>query len=404
MSVDSRPELLFLCHRIPYPPDKGDKIRSYHWFRALAKRFRVHLAAFVDDPRDWQYREAVQALCASTLLLPLDSRRARLRSLSGLLRGEPLTLPYYRDRRLRAWIAELGEVTRVFVYSSAMAQYAQGPAFKNARRVIDFVDVDSDKWRQYAERRRGPMGMVYKREANRLEAFELAIARSWDASLFVSPAEADWFRARFGPGTERVSAVSNGVDSAWFNPELGFADPFPSDTLPLVFTGAMDYWANVDAVTWFVQEVWPRVRERVPSAAFHIVGSRPTTAVQALAGNGVVVTGRVPDVRPYLRHAHAVIAPMRIARGIQNKVLEGMAMARPVVVTPKGLEGIAAADGREVLVAEDAAGFARQVLRALQGETPELGKAARELVLRDYAWVDHCRRLVELVAGSTAVT
>jgi sugar transferase (PEP-CTERM/EpsH1 system associated) len=395
-------DLLFLCHRIPYPPDKGDKIRSYHWLRALASAYRVHLAAFVDDPADWVHRPQVEALCASCLLLPLRPAAAKLRSLMGLATGEPLSLPYYRDPRLARWLEELRSrrgIGRVVVYSSAMAQYAAKSEWAKARRVIDFVDVDSDKWRQYAQARRGPMRWVYAREAAKLETFDLAMARVFDASLFVSPVEAQWFRDRLGAGAERVTYVDNGVDAVFFDPGLAGSSPYPPGVRAVVFTGAMDYWANAEAVTWFCREVWPRVLAEEPRAVFYIVGSRPGEAVQALASEAVVVTGRVPDVRPYLGHADAVVVPMRIARGIQNKVLEGMAMARPVIVSSKGLEGISARHGQEVLVADEAEDVSRCLCDVLRHGAHGVGLAARETVRRDYAWEGNARRLLDLVEG-----
>lgn len=400
---NERPDLLFLCHRIPFPPDKGDKIRSLRWLRALSGDYRVHLAAFVDDPADWAYREEVEAMCASCLLVPLNPLAAKLRSLRGLVTGEALSLPYYRDARVTRWLRALDarfDISYVFVYSSAMAQYALAQAFSGARRVIDFVDVDSDKWRQYAQGMSGPMGWVYAREADRLESFDLDVAHRFDASLFVSPAEADWFRDRLGSGGERVTYVNNGVDASYFDPGLECQTPYPAASPAVVFTGAMDYWANADAVTWFCREVWPLIRADLPRAVFYIVGSRPTPSVQALASDDVVVTGRVPDVRPFLSHAAAVVAPMRIARGIQNKVLEGMAMARPVIVSTKGVEGIPAQDRRDLLIAEGPEDFAGQVLKVLRTGAPGLGAAAREFVRRDYAWEDNGKRLLELVAGA----
>ncbi len=280
-----------------------------------------------------------------------------------------------------------------------MAQYVVGPPFDSARRIIDFVDVDSEKWRQVAKGRRGPMRWVYGREATRLGAFDSMVARAFDVGVFVSPAEAAWFRDGLGADGKRVTHVSNGVDSVYFDPRLRGQSPFPDGAPSVVFTGAMDCWANVDAVTWFVDEVWPLIRAGEPRAVFYIVGSRPASGVKQLEGDGVVVTGRVPDVRPYLGHAKAVVAPMRIARGIENKVLEAMSMARPVVVTTKGAEGIAAEDGRDLLVADDARTFAAAVLDLLAGNCPGVGDAARRLVRSNYAWEQSCRRLVQLIEG-----
>jgi sugar transferase (PEP-CTERM/EpsH1 system associated) len=318
------------------------------------------------------------------------------------LTGEALSLPYYRDRRLNRWLGRLWrshDIRYLVVYSSAMAQYVVGRPFDRARRVIDFVDVDSDKWRQYSRSRRGPMRWVYGREATRLEDFDLSIARAFDVGLFVSPAEAAWFRERLGEDGGRVTHVSNGVDSAYFDPGLAGESPFSDSERAVVFTGAMDYWANVDAVTWFAHEIWPGIRAQEPQAVFYIVGSRPLSSVKKLEGDGIVVTGRVPDTRPYLGHADAVVAPMRIARGIQNKVLEAMSMARPVIVTGKGAEGIAAEDGQDLLLAEGASELADKVLEVLAGDHPGLGGAARRTVRRHYAWEESCRRLVGLIKG-----
>jgi sugar transferase (PEP-CTERM/EpsH1 system associated) len=378
-------ELLFLVHRIPYPPDKGDKIRSYHLLRHLARRYRVHVGAFVDDPEDWRHADALGSMCASLHLVQIRPTLARLGALSGLVSGEALTLGYYRHPRMRAWVRQRLEagVRRVVCYSSAMAQFVLDT--EGVRRVMDFVDMDSDKWRQYADTRPWPLSWLYRREAGRLLAWERRVAAAFDAGLFVSEQEAADFRRAAPEVAARIGWYGNGVDAEYFSPERAYDDPYPADVEALVFTGAMDYWPNVDAVTWFAHEVLPFIREKQPAAAFYVVGSRPAAQVQALARlPGVRVTGRVPDVRPYLAHAAAAVAPLRIARGVQNKVLEAMAMARTVVVSPQALEGIRALPGEEVLLADGAESFAQATLQALVG--PDLGPAARRRVLQDHAW------------------
>ena len=397
-------DLLLLCHRVPYPPDKGDKIRSYRWLRALAERYRVYLGAFVDDPRDWQHAQRVRDLCAEACLLPLSATRAKLRSLPALLTRAPLTRGFYRDRRMSRWVEEvLGRTRthRIVVYSSAMAQYVSGARFRDYRRVIDFVDVDADKWRQYGEHRRGPMGLVYRREAKRLLAHDVAVAREFDLSLFVSPAEARFFEAVGALGV-RPGHVGNGVDHGYFDPGAPRRSPFPPGHDAVVFTGAMDYWANVDAVLWFAETIWPSVRARLPSARFDIVGARPDARVRALAGDHIVVTGRVPDVRPYLQHAAAVVAPMRVARGVQNKVLEGMAMARPVVLSPAALEGIEAEDGETVLLADSQDLYVQRVCEAVSGQYPDMGIRARARIVDAYGWAAASARFLAMVEGGAA--
>jgi len=377
--------LLFLAHRIPFPPNKGDKIRSFHLLRHLNARYEIHLGAFVDDPADWQYRDALQPYCASLRLLPLHSRRARLASLGGLLTGEALTLPYYRSRELKRWatgLAASGTVTRGLAFSSAMAQFMPENL---ARRVLDMVDVDSDKWTQYAPTQRWPLSWVYAREGRRLAEWEARAACDFDATLLVSSDEAALLQQRVPLARHKIGAFENGVDADYFSPLRDYPDPYPAGVQGVVFTGAMDYWPNVDAVTWFAERIFPAIRDAVPGAQFTIVGSRPGEAVRALARQpGVVVTGGVPDVRPYLAHAACAVAPLRIARGVQNKVLEAMAMARPVVASAQAAEGIRAEAGRDFIPAQDEAGFARAVIARLQA--PAAVAAARDCILTHYDW------------------
>lgn len=377
--------LLFLAHRIPYPPNKGDKIRSFHLLRHLAARYDVHLGAFVDDPADWQYRDALAPYCKSIKLVALHPRRARLASLAGLLSGEALTLPYYRSRALKSWAAGLaasGRVTRGLAFSSAMAQFMPSGL---ARRVLDMVDVDSDKWTQYAPTQRWPLSWVYAREGRKLAQWEARTAQEFDATLLVSDDEAALLRQRAPQAKSRIGAFENGVDAGYFSPDRDYPNPYASDVRGVVFTGAMDYWPNIDAVTWFADRIFPAVREAVPSAQFTIVGSHPTEAVSTLARQpGVVVTGSVPDVRPWLAHAACAVAPLRIARGVQNKVLEAMAMARPVVASTQAAEGIRAEAGRDYLLARDEAEFAAAVIAALRA--PSSRAAARDCILANYDW------------------
>ncbi len=377
--------LLFLAHRIPFPPNKGDKIRSFHLLRHLSARYEIHLGAFVDDPADWQYRDALQPYCASLRLLPLHARRARLTSLGGLLSGEALTLPYYRSRELKRWAAGLaasGTVTRGLAFSSAMAQFMPENL---ARRVLDMVDVDSDKWVQYAPTQRWPLSWVYAREGRRLAEWEARAARDFDATLLVSRDEAALLQRRVPLARHKIGAFENGVDADYFSPLRDYPDPYPPGVQGVVFTGAMDYWPNVDAVTWFAERIFPAIRDAVPGAQFTIVGSRPGEAVRALARQpGVVVTGSVPDVRPYLAHAACAVAPLRIARGVQNKVLEAMAMARPVVASAQAAEGIRAEAGRDFIPAQDEAEFARAVIARLRA--PGSAAAARDCILAHYDW------------------
>ena len=394
-------ELLYLTHRVPYPPNKGDKIRSFHLLRHLSRHYRVHLGTFVDDEADWQHVDTVRSFCGESYFARLNPSTARLRSLSGLLTGRPLTLPYYNDAGLQRWVDDLlanHPVKRILVFSSAMAQYVRQA--DEVRRVIDFVDIDSDKWKQYAESKRWPLSWLYRREGKLLLRYERQVAKEFDASLFVSREEAALFRQLAPESANKTGYFSNGVDTDYFSPEREYADPYPEGGQALVFTGAMDYWPNVDAVRWFAQQIFPAVHAAHPQTRFYIVGSRPSGDVQELARlPGITVTGTVADIRPYLAHARLVVAPLRIARGLQNKVLEAMAMAKAVLASPQAAEGIQASLGYELQIASDADEFGRKILALLGGETGySLGKAARARILADYNWDNTLAKIDLLLA------
>jgi sugar transferase (PEP-CTERM/EpsH1 system associated) len=396
-------ELLFLVHRIPYPPNKGDKIRSYHMVRHLAKSYRIHLGTFLDDENDWLHVDTVKGLCGETCFVKLNPLRARVRSLTGLISNSPLSLPYYRNAKMQAWVNHVLDTRRIdniVVFSSPMAQYANRIGRPSVRRFIDFVDVDSDKWRLYAESKSWPMSWLYRRESRRLLAYERRVASQFDCSTFVSQAEASLFKQLAPETAARVSYFNNGVDADYFSPHHSFPNPYTEDAQVLVFTGAMDYWANVDAVDWFARTVFPGIRARAPQLEFYIVGARPAPQVMDLAElPGITVTGSVPDVRPFLAHATLSVAPLRIARGIQNKVLEAMAMEKTVVASPQAMEGIRATVGQELLIARDANEYVDRILALLNANSriADIGGAARLRVLSDYSWESSLSRLDAMV-------
>ena len=402
------PSLLFLTQRIPYPPIKGEKIRPLQILKHLRQSYDVHLGCLVDDPRDQEHVPTVRALCTDAYFATLDRKRAKITCLRGLLTGEPLSVTFYHDSGLAAWVARvLREVKpeAIFVCSSNMAPYVLDLRGQERVRLVDLADVDSEKWRAYAQTGGFPMSWVHAREWKRTAALEARIARECDWSTFVSTEEAALFAQQHPAQASKIRGIASGVDHVYFDPALPSAAPFDTAKLNFVFTGTMDYPPNMDAVAWFAETILPLIRRTAPNAQFHIVGSSPAPKVQALAAiPGVFVTGRVPDVRPYVAHANAGVAPMRIARGIQNKVLEAMAMARPVVVTRDALEGIAAVPGREVLLADSAEDFAAACLRAAGPDGAAIGQAARQRVLSDYVWAERLRGFDALLGTPARVT
>jgi polysaccharide biosynthesis protein PslH len=372
--------LLYLVHRLPYPPNKGDKVRSYHLLRHLATRHEVLLGTFVDAAEDEPHVATVRQWCADVKAVRLRPRRAKVASLTALLRGEPLTLAYYRDAELAAW-ARAQRADAAVVFSSSMAPYAEG--FPGPV-LVDFVDVDSAKWADYAGNHRWPLSWLYRREGRELLAYERAVAARATQSFFVTEKEVMLFTGLAPECVGRVQAVGNGVDIAYFAPDPAHPNPYDAGEIPVVFTGAMDYWPNVDAVTWFAAEILPTLRARWPGLRLSIVGRSPTAAVQALADQAVRVTGTVPDVRP----AAVVVAPLRLARGVQNKVLEAMAMARPVVAAAHCVEAIQAVPGMHLFAACDVAEFVTCINTCLSSpaDVQRMGRRARVQVEQHYGW------------------
>ncbi|MBA3058111.1 MAG: TIGR03087 family PEP-CTERM/XrtA system glycosyltransferase [Gammaproteobacteria bacterium] len=391
--------LLYLVHRLPFPPNKGDKVRSYHLLKHLSAGHRVFLGTFVDDPQDEAYVETVRKMCPDLHVARLHPRLAKLRSLSALMTRDPLSLRYYQDAGLQAWVNQTlaqHAIDATVVFSSVMAQYVQViPGVSRPPMLVDFVDVDSAKWTQYAASHRWPLSWLYQREGARLREFERAVAARSEKSFFVTESEVALFQKMAPECVDSVVALSNGVDTDYFSPDAARPSPFAGRSeqeaqIPVVFTGAMDYWPNVDAVTWFARDIVPLLRRSWPTVRFHIVGRNPPPSVLALASESVVVTGTVPDVRPYLQHAAVVVAPLRVARGLQNKILEAMAMGRPVVASHTCGQAINARSG-ELVCASGVNGFVR-ALDALLKEPARavaMGQSARLRVLQSYSWGAH---------------
>lgn len=400
-----RPPLLLLVHRIPFPPNKGDKVRSYRILRYLAERYRVFLGTFIDHPDDWQHVSVLERWCEARCVRPLDPRWARVGSLRGILTGEALSVPYYRDATMAKWVGEVVSaqaIRRAVVFSGPMAQYVQG--IQLDRCVLDFCDLDSEKWLQYAATKGWPLGLLYAREGRRLLEFEVAAAKRSNASLFVTLSEAKLFMARAPEVAEKVQVMENGVDTDFFSPEHAGENPYRHSSPIIAFTGAMDYWPNVDAMCWFVRDILPRCRQAFPEMQLWIVGMNPSAEIRALAQAGAVeVTGSVADIRPFLAHADAIVAPLRIARGIQNKVLEGMAMARPVVAHPACLNGLDARVGEEILAASGPSEFVSALELALSPVGDRIGSAARRRVQARYSWAGQLDHLGDLLESNLAI-
>jgi sugar transferase (PEP-CTERM/EpsH1 system associated) len=399
--------VLFLAHRLPYPPNKGDKIRSYHFIRYLAARHDVYVATLIDDAADLAHVDALRRLVRELHIAHIERRSKAITAARALASGRPVSLAWFHTAPLQRAVDAL--VTRVAFdailgFSSPMAEYVFRSRRRNALvaagKALDLIDIDSYKWQQYAERSRAPLRWLYAREARLLASYERRLACEFDALYVVTEQEKKLFP---GHAMGKLHAMQNGVDLEVFAP--GIRPAHDLGPAALVFTGQMDYWPNVEGVKWFAGRVWPAVRSAVPEARFYIVGSRPTREVRALGDQpGIVVTGYVDDVRDYLAGARACVAPLRIARGIQNKVLEAMASAKAVVASPQAFEGIAGQPGRDALVPHDEQAFAKACVHVLRHAeyAAQLGRAARVCVQQTSSWDKNLSPLDDFLAHASS--
>lgn len=382
-ATSKKPRLLYICHRIPYPPNKGDKIRSFHFLRYLSKRYDVYLAFLIDNKRDLTYVNDLRRYAQEIAWARLNPKYKKAASLPALMTGKPLSVGYFYSRNLQAqidqWLSK-HEFRSVLVYSSSMAQYVL-PLTK-VRKVMDFCDVDSDKWRQYAQYASYPMSLLYKLESRRLLRYERHVAENFDDCLFISDEECMLFKQLVPESDPKV--VANGVDFGHYNGEcqqFDKRDPEPISPY-IVFTGAMDYRPNVDAVRWFVEDIFPLVRDKLPDLKFYIVGANPPSVVRKLAHkcDRVIVTGYVNDVRPYIKNAELFVAPIRIARGVQTKILESIALGCPTVATEVAASGLTLPHQLISVTSLNALDFATKMLDVYESRSQ-----IRAMIKRDLA-------------------
>jgi len=379
--------ILFLSQRVPYPPNRGDKITTWRLIERMGRSHRVRIAAFAHDAGD---RKAAEELRGKGFEVAVFPPTPRWRALPLLLGSTPLTLGVYGSRALRAEVDGcIGGMDLAYAYSSSMGAFFLRHSLP---RVMHFAELDSDKWRQYADKTRFPLTWVYRREWRTLRAFESELAHAVRENVFCTPLEQRVFEAAI-PGVPSL-VMRNGVDLAHYRPSAEPAEPGL-----LVFVGVMDYYPNVEGIAWFSRAILPEVQRRVPGTRLAIVGAHPTAEVRALARlPGVEVTGFVDDPRTHLSRAAVSVAPLRIARGIQNKVLEAMAMGLPVVGTRSATQGVEGLPERDYLVAESAEEQAAAICGLLREpeRARDLGRRARAFVEANYDW-ETCLRPLDSI-------
>ncbi len=412
--------ILFLAHRIPYPPDKGDKIRSFHTIKYLSKSNNLFLGATLDQKSDMKYVSGLRQYCSEIHAVFFKKKVKLLRSMASNL---SLSVANFYDTSLQVYVDKTLREKRIDVvicFCSPMAEYIfRTPLFKEGRMgdiklVMDYVDLDSDKWSQYASYSKFPLNILYRMEQRRLFRYETQVNRVFDHSVFISDREVTTFKKQYAEARS-VHVISNGVDSNYFSPKLRDTSSLSienggainkvsrrtSNMNPsLVFTGVMDYFANEDGVRWFCNCVLHRIRSQIPAVQFYIVGNRPTKMVQRLSMvEGVIVTGFVDDIREFYWLANVCVAPLRIARGLQNKVLEAMATGNAVVATTNARDGIIAHEKIDIITADDEKTFAQEVVSLLRDEERrrEMGLRAVENIKENYSWDANLRKFDRLI-------
>jgi sugar transferase (PEP-CTERM/EpsH1 system associated) len=391
--------IFYICRRVPFPPDRGDKIAAFNEIRHLAAQHEMHVFCLGDGVQDLANISGLQAYAMSVTAAPVDEFTIKLRALAALFTGQPLSVAALNEMKLHDAIQKKFAELRpdlIIVYSCNMAQFAVH--FPDVPRVTHFGDLDSLKWRQYAERSSIPLNWIYTVEAQRLLGYERHIAKISSHALVHTEIEKDDF-GRLIPGIP-VTVVGNGVDLDYFRSAGGEKKPGS-----MVFTGVMDYRPNIDAVVWFCDEILPLVQTEIPGANFTICGSRPAQAVRRLAKRrGVTVTGWVPDARPYLDRAEIFVAPLRMGRGVQNKLLEALAMGLPCVASMAAWSGTVVADGDGMLATDEPMEFARHVAGLLQDRTrrAEMSRKARAAAEANYRWEVQLARLDEVIAAAVS--
>ena len=396
--------LLYLVHRLPYPPNKGDKITSFNMLKYLSKDFNIFMACFVDDKNDWKYIDEVKKHCKETCIVGLNPTISKIKSLVGLTKNKALSVCYYQNSKMTKWVDVIiskHKIDSVLIFSGVMAQYVSEKLSSDTVTVLDLEDVDSDKWRQYSEEHKWPMSWLYLRESKYLLAYEARMAKEFDSTVLVSKEEATFFKKLVPEVTKKIEYRVQGVDSKFFDPYINYPEYYKKNDKVFVFIGAMDYWPNADAAIWFGKSIVPEIRKLYSDFKFYVVGMNPQNEVKELENiEGITVTGGVKDVRPYLAHAMAAILPLRVARGIQNKVLEAMAMQKPVIATSNAMQGIKSCPGYKPLIADDEKMLINAVKEIIeQLPNNDMLKQGRKCILEKYNWDTNLQKIKVLLTS-----
>ena len=387
--------ILYLCHRFPYPPKRGGKIRPFNMIRHLsAQGHQVTVCSLVRSDAEAEEGAGIAPFCASYEMAQVSNPVQVLRMVARLPLTTPSSMGFFRSNQLARRVRELLEQKRwdlIFVHCSSVAQYVEH--VRDVPKILDFGDMDSQKWLEYANYKPFPLSLGYTLEGRKMERAESSLARRFELCTATTRAEWETLEA-YGSGAS-TDWFPNGVDASYFKPS---DEAFDADTIS--FIGRMDYYPNQEGMARFCGQTWPLLKARRPALKLLIVGADPSPEMRKLGElPGVTVTGSVPDVRPFILGSALMVAPLNIARGTQNKILEAMAMGVPVVTSTIAAGGVDAQAPEHFLVADTPAQTCAAILRILEqpDERLRLSVAGRERMLSHHSWPHSMQRLDRII-------
>jgi len=382
-------KILFLSHRIPYPPNKGDKIRSFHFLEYLAKSHEIYLGAFIDDPEEQKYIPQLRHYCREVHVETIGFEKY-YKFIKNLIVGKPLSIAPFSSRSFSKWVRKIAKqhtLDIAYIFSSAMGQYYKSVNFPI---LMDFVDVDSNKWFQYSKILKFPMNLIYAREGKILQKYDRDLLNldKIKKCIYVNSREM-WLAREITP-SNKIDFVENGVDIETSLEEEAVLMP------RMIFVGLMNYLPNIEAVSRFALQIFPAIKRKIPDAEFDIVGMNPSREVLELSKiKGVNVIGAVPNVQPYLRRSKIFVAPFNLSQGIPNKILEAMAARLPVVTVPSIVSLLHDVTSQQIVSTNNNVEFADKCVRLLSNETERrlVANNAQLYVIKHYNWNDKYNKL-----------
>ena len=380
--------ILYLTHTCPYPPNRGDRIRCYHILKYLSRNHDLTLLYPVFDDQHHLCPEHLYEYCREVIPIKHHVFRSYVSCLRSIFSKRSLSISFFHSNTLRNFVKKLSPDI-ILIDCSTMAQYALD---MTCPKILDFVDIDSQKWDRYSSMTKFPYASIYRIESRRLDQFEKFLLRQFDYCLVTSSHEKSLL-----DNAPHIKVIPNGVDQQYFT------TPYTPVDGSIIFTGVMNYFPNSDAVVHFHRHIFPLIKRQIEAAQFIIAGMHPTPQIRKLADRQTTVTGFVPDIRAYLSKAAVCVVPLRIAMGVQNKILEAMAMGVPVIATSIANQGINARHEREILVADEPASFAAATTRLLtdQNLREAIRENAKRFIDQNFRWETNLQRLDELIAKVT---